>query len=437
MSSHVDLIGVGIWGVNIGAVQFDKANNCYAFEYASQWVQQGIELSPLTMPLRAARRPFVFPRLSKETYQGLPGMLADALPDKFGNSLIDAWMAGHGVRKESITVLDRLAYMGRRGMGALQFLPPTGDQDTDPAPLQMKALVEKARRIIRGDVVHTDEAEEALAKLIRVGTSAGGARAKAVVGWNPATGEVVSGQFDVPDGFEHWLVKFDGMGNDAEIGSEESLGNGNEYGRIEYAYALMAAEAGIQMERCRLLEENGRAHFMTKRFDRAGNARIHMQSLCGLDHLDYNLTGTNAYEQLFDVIDRLKLDSAAKTEAFRRMTFNVMARNCDDHTKNHAFLLGRDGRWQLSPAYDVTFAHNSKGDWTYQHLMSVNRKFDNITRRDLLDVAERFNVPQAKIIIEKVADTVNAWSKFADKAGISNKRKRVIADKHRPELSGE
>ena len=423
----VDVIEVLIWGKRVGAATADPALGCYAFEYEPSWKRQDIELAPLTMPLSDRRQTFTFPTLPKATYFGLPSMLADALPDDFGNALIDAWMATKGVEKSAITILDRLAYMGKRGMGALEFRPARGSHTESLAPIEMKQLVEEARRLVQGSFAVDHEAKAALANIIKVGTSAGGARAKAVIAWNPKTDEVRSGQFDIAPGFEHWLLKFDGVGKDKE------LGTGEGYGRIEYAYSLMANEAGIIMSPCRLLEENGRAHFMTKRFDREDirgkSHKLHVQTLCAMNHLDFRQRGTHAYEQLFMTVGKLGLDDEAKSQTFRRMAFNVMARNCDDHTKNFGFRLRHGQSWELASAYDVTHAYNPKGEWTYQHLMSVNGKFQNITRVDLLEVADRFGVRKPQDALADVRAAMDNWSSFAADAGIpSSLRDRVAKD---------
>jgi serine/threonine-protein kinase HipA len=420
------VIEVRLWDQRVGAVAPDPQAGCHAFEYDPAWRRRGIELAPLTMPTDAAESVFLFPDLPRNSFHGLPGLLADALPDAFGNALIDAWMARHGVAASAVTALDRLAYMGKRGMGALEFRPARGSHNESAEPLQMKSLVEAARQVLRGDLSDDAHAQAALANIIRVGTSAGGARAKAVVAWNPETDELRSGQFDVASGFEHWLLKFDGVGKDME------LGTGADYSRIEYAYHLMARAAGIAMEPCRLLEENGRAHFMTRRFDRDGNQKHHVQSLCAMQHLDYNQRATHAYEQLFLVAQQLRLGDDALTEIFRRMAFNVMARNCDDHTKNHAFRLKQDGRWELAPAYDVTHAYNPNGEWTYQHLMSVNGKFDGITRDDLMVVAKRFGVVGARDALVQVRDAMGRWMDFSDQAGLGEAEARAVAADHRP-----
>jgi serine/threonine-protein kinase HipA len=419
------VIEVRIWGKRVGAVAPDPRLGCYVFAYDPSWRRNGVELAPITMPLADTRSTFAFPDLAEPGYKRLPGLLADALPDDFGNALIDAWMTNKGIEKRAVTTLDRLAYMGKRGMGALEFKPARGAHRESAEPLEMKSLVEAARMVINGDISGDVEAQAALANIIRVGTSAGGARAKAVVTWNSKTNQIRSGQFDAAPGFEHWLLKFDGVGKDAELGGSA------DYGRIEYAYYLMAKAAGITMSPCRLLEESGRAHFMTRRFDREANEsstiKHHVQTLCAMDHLDYKQRATHAYAQLFMVIVRLKLGDEAVSQAFRRMAFNVMAKNCDDHTKNFAFRLKQGESWELAPAYDVTHAYNPHGEWTYQHLMSVNGKFSGIARADLLVEAERFGVRRAQDVLNDVRAALDSWQKFAIEAGLNTSTTNAIA----------
>lgn len=428
---NTPVIEVRIWGQRVGAVAADPRLGCYVFAYDPSWRRSGTELAPLTMPLADTQTTFAFPNLSQPSYHRLPGLLADALPDDFGNALIDAWMARKGMEKNAVTTLDRLAYMGKRGMGALEFKPARGAHRESVEPLQMQTLVEAARKVIHGDLSGDVHAQAALANIIRVGTSAGGARAKAVVTWNPQTNEIRSGQFEAAEGFEHWVLKFDGMGKDLE------LGGGADYGRIEYAYHLMAKAAGIHMSECRLLEENGRAHFMTRRFDREvprlatdvnaqGTLKHHVQTLCAINHMDYKQRATHAYAQLFMVISKLKLGDEANSQAFRRMVFNVMAKNCDDHTKNFAFRLKQGGAWELAPAYDLTHAHNPKGEWTYQHLLNVNGKFSNITRADLLQEADRFGVRRPLDLIAEVRAALDNWPSFAAEAGLGAKTVEAI-----------
>jgi len=424
---HVRVIEVRVWGKRVGAVALDDRLGYYAFAYEPEWRRTGIELAPLTLPLDDRSAAFVFPSLPDATFNRLSGMLADALPDDFGNALIDAWMAERGFAKSEVTPLDRLAYMGKRGVGALEFKPERGSHSESAAPLEMKSLVENARKLIEGDLSIDAHAKAAIANIIQVGTSAGGARAKAVIAWNPKTNTIRSGQFDAAEGFEHWLLKFDGVGKYAE------LGTGADYGRIEYAYHLMAKAAGIDMSECRLLEENARAHFMTRRFDRevmkGKTIKHHVQTLCAMDHLDFKQRGTHAYAQLFMVVSRLGLGDGALAQIFRRMAFNVMARNCDDHTKNFAFRLKQGKHWELAPAYDVTHAYNPKGEWTYQHLMSVNGKFKEIAREDLLEEAERFGVSRPGDLLKDVRTALESWPRFSKEAGLSNSASdRVAAD---------
>ena len=422
----VPVIEVRMWGRRVGAVAPDPSLDCYAFAYDPAWKRTNIEVAPLTMPLADGREIFAFPALPKPTYLGLPAMLADAVPDDFGNALIDAWMATKGIDKRSITALDRLAYMGQRGMGALEFRPERGSHKESATPIALKQLVEEARRLVQGNFSAENEAKTALANIIKVGTSAGGARAKAVILWNPTTNEVRSGQFDAAPGFEHWLLKFDGIGRDKE------LGTGEGYGRIEYAYSLMAKASGIAMSDCRLLEENDRAHFMTRRFDRdvtteGQTQKHHLQTLCAMSDLDFRQRGTHAYAQLFLTIAKLNLGDQAMGQAFRRMAFNMMARNCDDHTKNFAFLLKQGDSWELAPAYDITHAYNPRGEWTYQHLMSVNGKFEDITRDDLLEDGDRFGVRKPREILSEVRSAVESWAEFASKAGLDTTMRDRVA----------
>ena len=413
MYRPVTIVEVRAWNRLVGAVALDPRLGYYAFEYDPAFVRAGIELAPLTMPLAEAQQPFIFPDLPELTYRRLPAMLADSLPDDFGNSLVDAWMANQGVAVGDITALDRLSYMGKRSLGALEFRPARGPTARQPTAIVLSELVESARRAVHGDLDDDPRAAAALKQLISVGTSAGGARAKAAIAWNPDTNEIRAGQFDVDPGWEHWLLKFDGIGKDNELGEPQG------YGRIEYAYHLMATAAGIVMSPCRLLEEGGRAHFMTKRFDREGNTKLHTQSLCGMAQLDFRAKGVNDYSQFFSVMRQLRMNPVAFEQAFRRITFNVVARNCDDHTKNVSFILREQKTWELAPAYDLIYAYNPKGEWTYQHLMSVNGRFDQVRRDDLLVLADRFQIGAAPRLLAQVRDAVSQWPDFASRARLS------------------
>lgn len=416
-------MAVSAWGKLVGAVAREPTKNYYAFQYDPAWVKTGIELAPIYMPLAQASEPFIFTDLPEPTYKRLPALLADALPDDFGNALIDAWMADQGIAKTAITSLDRLAYMGKRGMGALTFGPMRGPKPSRPTAIQMSKLVEAARMAVKGNFDREDHVKVALKQIIQVGTSAGGARAKATIAWNPDTEEVRTGQFDIPDGFEAWLLKFDGMGKD------NALGPSKGYGRIEYAYHLMATEAGIEMSPCRLLQENGRAHFMTRRFDREADTRHHMQTFCAMAHLDYKQVATHSYNQLFQTANQLKLGRGASVEILRRMVFNVLAVNNDDHTKNFSFLLREGGSWELSPAYDITHAFNPDNEWVKQHLMSVNGHFNQITRLDVREIAERFGLlSDFPDVVHEVQRAIGQWHTFAKHAGVDHAETETIAN---------
>ncbi len=425
MYRPVEVVEVWIWGQQVGAVALDPKLGYYAFEFAPEFVAAGMELAPLTMPRAQATEPFIFPALPELTFHRLPALLADALPDDFGNALINAWMAGQSVAREHITPLDRLAYMGKRGLGALEFKPMRGPSRASSSAIEMADLVETARLALSGDFGSDSEARASLTQLIQVGTSAGGARAKAAIAWNPSSREIRAGQFQVAAGFEHWLLKFDGAD------PEHAWGTSQGFGRIEYAYHLMARAAGIAMADCRLLEENGRAHFMTRRFDRDGEVKHHVQTLCAMAHLDYRLKATHDVSQLLQTMVRLRLGYEALAEAFRRTAFHVMAANCDDHTKNVSFLLRQGGSWELAPAYDLTHAHNPEGQWTHQHLMAVNGKFSDITRADLLHVAEQFGIGTAPQILQQVAQAVSTWPQRAEEAGLDKATLQRVRKDHR------
>jgi serine/threonine-protein kinase HipA len=417
----VDVIEVSAWGRQVGAVALDPGTGFYAFEYSPQWITSSFDLAPTTMPVRA--QPYVFPALPLETFHRLPALLADALPDAFGSALIEKELTSQGVRPNDITALDRLAYLGKRGIGALEFRPTRGPRPVKSTAITLSELVVAAREVVGGHLDSEHGISDALRHLIAVGTSAGGFRAKAVVAINPATNEIRSGQVPADPGFEHWIVKLDGVNNDLLLGASGG------YGRIEYAYHLMARAAGIDMMECRLLEEGGRAHFMTRRYDRPpGGGKVHCQTLCALGHLDFRQIGAHDYAQLFDIIQRLGLGPTTRADAFRRMVFNVAAANCDDHTKNHTFVLPEDGAWSLSPAYDVTYAYSPGNVWMRQHLMSVNGKSVAITRADLDEVADRFQVPGASAIVQDVLAAVQAWPEFAAEAGVPRITVDLIGD---------
>ena len=399
----------------------EEGRDYAAFQYDPLFAAtSGIEISPLMMPL--SERVYEFPELPQKTFQGLPGLLADSLPDRFGHALIDAWLATQGRTPGSFSAVERLCYTGTRGMGALEFAPVLGPKTRKATKVQIDALVRLASEVLthRGELrghFHGTGREKALQDILRVGTSAGGARAKAVIAWNRATNEVRSGQIVAGDGFEYWLLKFDGVAGNKDKELEDPKG----YGAIEYAYYLMATAAGIKMTECRLLKENGRRHFMTRRFDRlAGGEKLHMQSLGALAHFDFNHAGAYAYEQAMLTIRQLKLPMAAVEEQFRRMVFNTVARNQDDHVKNIAFLMNQEGQWSLAPAFDMTYGYNPSGDWTATHQMTMNGKRDGFTMEDFRVFAKSSLMKRgrAETIIGEVQEAVTRWPSFAAQAEI-------------------
>ncbi len=423
----VEVIEVRCWGRTVGALAYDPKSDLNVFEYSPQWVATGIELSPLHMPNRGGT--YTFPQLSKQTFYGLPAMVADALPDDFGNAVIDAWLAEQGVNKTEITSLDRLAYAGERALGALSFQPAQSGLEGPTTAIQLADIVTQARTLLAGTIPSSTSTHDALSQLIQVGSSAGGARAKAVIGYNPATGQIRSGYTTNEPGFEPWLLKLDGVSSAAD-GSINSLDAPAQFTRIEYAYYLMAKDAGITMSECQLLPEGPRAHFLTRRFDReTSGERIHLQSLCAIDQLDFRFRQTHSYAQYFNVIRNLGMGEAELVEAFRRMVFNVFALNRDDHTKNFAFLLSKDEAWRLAPAYDITHAYNPQGRWTQHHQMSINGKFDQITMEDFLAVGDSQAIPAYKSIINEVKSAVSNWEKFAEVADVNSEAgQRITSD---------
>jgi serine/threonine-protein kinase HipA len=427
---------VRLWGKAIAAVTLDDNATTASFEYTSEFAQSGIEVSPLRMPLRPLHL-YRFPALAEESFHGLPGLLADSLPDRYGNALIDAWLATQGREPGYLNPVERLCYIGKRGMGALEFAPAIGPRPVESHIIDVEALVELASEVLaaRSDLVASlkkQRKQAALREILRVGTSAGGARAKALIALNPETLEVRSGQLETESGFEQWILKFDGIED-----STRDLGVSRGYGAIELVYAEMARKAGVEMTECRLLEEGGRRHFMTKRFDRTPQgSRLHMQSLAALAHLDFRQPGANAYEHAFQVIRALGLPHEAAEQQFRRMVFNVVARNQDDHVKNIAFLMDRHGQWSLSPAFDVVYAYNPTGLWTSQHQMSLNGKRDGFTLEDLRRVGEVASLKrgQADQIHDEVLQAVKAWPDLAAKADIEEKRVEQIRSVQRLDL---
>ena len=427
---------VRLWGRTIGAAAMDDTRGHATFQYTPEFVESGIQVAPLVLPLTS--RVYEFPELLRRTFHGLPGLLADSLPDRFGNALIDAWLATTGRTPDSFSPIERLCYTGSRGMGALEFAPALGPKPRKATTIDIDALVRLAsdilteRRNLKGQLSAASR-RKALADILKVGTSAGGARAKAVIAWNRKTNEVRSGQVEAGPGFSYWLLKFDGVSGN----KDKELDDPKGYGAIEYANALMARAAGITMSECRLLEENGRRHFMTRRFDRLPDGgKLHMQSLGALAHFDYNQPGAYSYEQALLAIRQLDLPMAAREEQFRRMLFNIVARNQDDHVKNIAFLMDREGRWSLAPAFDVTYSYNPSGDWTATHQMTVNGKRDGFVMADVKAVEKAAGLKRGRteVIHEEVRSAVVRWRDFAAKAKVDGEVGTRIAKAHRLEL---
>ena len=427
-----------LWGRTIGAVSLQAGNGHAAFEYEPAFAQSGIEVAPLMMPL--GEGVYVFPELPRATFHGLPGMLADALPDRFGNALIAAWLATQGRTPGSFNAVERLGYTGTRGMGALEFLPSIGPRPQRSTAVEIDALVRLAAEVLsertelKSSLADADRAA-ALGDILRVGTSAGGSQAKAVIAWNRVTNEVRSGQIEAGSGFDDWLLKFDGVSGN----NDKERADSKDYGVIEYAYSLMARAAGITMSECRLLEENGRRHFMTRRFDRLdGGAKLHLQSLGAMAHLDFNHAGAQAYEQALLVIRRLGLPMAATEEQFRRMAFNIVARNQDDHVKNIAFLMNKAGRWSLAPAFDMTFSDNPAGDGTPGHQTTMNGKRDGFLLEDFRACAKGALMKRgrAETILAEVSTAVRRWPEFAAQAGVADVWRAQIQRSLRLEWAG-
>jgi serine/threonine-protein kinase HipA len=428
----MNLAEVKIWGELVGAVAWDEQYGLATFEYAPQFKKSNVELSPLKMPLQDSKNIYAFPELRRarnspyDTFKGLPGLLADVLPDKYGNQLINQWLAQQGRQQDSMNPVEMLCFIGRRGMGALEFEPSSIKEYKNTFAIEIESMVDLAQRMLYqrnsfGANLQIEE-EKAVMDILKIGTSAGGARPKAVIAYNEKTGEVKSGQTKAPKGFEHWLIKLDGV-------SDVQLGDSKGYGRVEMAYYLMATECGIDMMPSTLLEENGRAHFMTKRFDRNGSDnKHHIQTWCALKHFDFNLVNSFSYEQLFQTMRELKLDYQASEQMFRRMVFNVLARNCDDHTKNFSFMLKQHGQWELAPAYDICHAYRPGSEWVSQHALSINNKRKNITRQDLLLVGEAIHCKKAASIITEISEAVNQWKKHAKVVGVNPKLIRAIDD---------
>ena len=417
----VDVAEVKIWGELVGAVRWDESQHLGYFEYAPSFIQKGWDISPIKMPISQGARIYSFPELRKgrneaeDAFKGLPGLLSDALPDKYGNRLINAWLAQQGRPQHSMNPVEKLCFIGTRGMGALEFEPAHIKAGTYTFSVEMNSLVEIAKKMLNeresfSTSLNKDD-EKSMLDILKIGTSAGGARPKAVIAFNPNTKEVRSGQGNVPIGFEHWLIKLDGV-------SGEQFGDSSGWGRVEYAYHLMASDCEIEMSECQLLEENGRAHFITKRFDRVGNIKHHIQSLCGLQHFDFNDMYGYSYEQVFQTMRILRLTYPEAEQMFRRMVFNVLATNYDDHTKNFSYIMKKDEPWRQAPAYDVCFSYHPSNHWVSKQTLSVNGKRVGITREDLMTIARDNNIKRGSKIIDDINAVVKSWNSYAEQVEV-------------------
>lgn len=417
----VDIAKVKLYGNDLGTFRWNDRYSIAQFEYADSFIGRGIEPAPLMMPVREGRV-YSFGDIGKETFKGLPGMLADSLPDTYGRALFDRWLALTG--RHSGNSIETLCFLGKRCMGALEFEPAMDVPYNSNTQIEIDSLVSVASDALAEKQDFganlSDDKKAAIAEIVRLGTSAGGQRAKAIIAYNKNTGEVLSGQVEAPAGFDYYLIKLDGV--TAEAGFRET----QNFGRLEYSFYKLAKECGIEMSECSLIEENERAHFLTKRFDRLNGEKVHMQTLCAVAHYDYRLLRAYSYEQAFNVMRSLRLPYSQAQEMFRRIVFNVVVRNQDDHTKNISFLMDKNGKWRLSPAYDMGFAYNPDGGWTSQHQMSINGKFDGISRNDLLEIAKRNNIKEAADIIDQISTVSSGWDKIARECDVPSKMVEAI-----------
>ncbi|NNF99800.1 MAG: type II toxin-antitoxin system HipA family toxin [Desulfobacteraceae bacterium] len=421
----VDYAYVNIWGTLAGVVRWDTAQQLASFQFDKNFLNKKWDISPIKMPVSNGDRIYSIPDLlpskdtADDTFKGLPGLLADSLPDKYGNQLIETWLAQNGRPPNSMNPVEKLCFIGSRGMGALEFEPAQLKTGKNTFSVEIKSLVDIAKKILSKrknlEISVSADDKQALKEILRIGTSAGGARPKAVIAFNRKTKEVRSGQTRAPKGFEHWLIKLDGV-------SGVQFGDSHGWGRVEYAYYLMAKECDIEMTECELLEENGRAHFMTKRFDRQGNTiRHHIQTLCAIQHFDYNNIYGYSYEQVFQTMRLLRLKYPEAEQMFRRLVFNVLSTNCDDHTKNFSFRLKQGGEWKLAPAYDVCYSYDPQNMWVNQQTLSINGKYRNISKEDLMTIAKANNIKKGAKIIEEINIVVKSWKEFAHQAKVRKK----------------
>jgi len=426
----VDVAEIKIWDELVGAVRWDFNQQLASFQYDKNFLNNRYDLSPIKMPVKNGTRIYSFPDLRKakdeevNTFKGLPGLLSDSLPDKYGNQLLNVWLAQNGRPSNSMNPVEQLCFIGSRGMGALEFDPAQLKTNKNTFAIEIKSLVDIAKKMLSAregfEINISNDEQQAMKEILKIGTSAGGVRPKAVIAFNKKTKEVRSGQTNTPKGFEHWLIKLDGV-------SGAQFGDSYGWGRAEYAYHLMAKECGIFMTECQLLKENNRAHFMTKRFDReSDNTKHHIQTLCGLQHFDYNNLYGFSYEQVFETMRLLRLTYPEAEQMFRRMVFNVLATNCDDHTKNFSFRLKRGKKWELAPAYDICYAYDPNNIWVNQQSLSINGKHKNIGSEDLMTIAKANNIKNGEKIIGEINSVINNWDDFAEQVNVNKDLQQTI-----------
>ena len=422
---------VYLWGNKIGTVVQDDITIFPQFSYDREFLKSGIELSPIKMPL--SKQVYSFPILNEKTFHGLPGMLADSLPDKFGMKVIADYLARQGRNIEELTAVEKLCYIGKRGMGALEYVPDLGMKDIPDQSINIDDLAKLADKILlEREDIHITADEEVISQLLKIGTSAGGARAKALIAWNEETKDIRSGQVDAGSGYGYWLLKFGQIKNNKDKDTEA---DNMEYPKIEYAYSLMAKDAGIEMTECRLIKSREGTHFMTKRFDREDSSgrKIHMQSLGGIAHYDFNDPGAHSYEQAVQIMRQMGIWQESVEQLFRRMVFNEVAKNYDDHVKNISFLMNRKGEWTLAPAYDMTFSFRPDSHWTSTHQMKINGKSKELTISDLVDCGKRMDISEkrAKNIISQIIAVVQEWPQYAEKVELSEREMVAIKNHHK------
>ncbi len=421
---------VKIWGQTVGAVAWDEIQGLASFEYEPKFKAKNIDLAPIKMSIQSSQNIFSFPELrpSKNsgynTFKGLPGLLADVLPDKYGNQLINIWLAQNGRPENSMNPIEQLCFIGTRGMGALEFEPTQLKSIKKSFQVEINSLVAIAQRMLderkKFETNMNKDEQQAMMEILKIGTSAGGARPKAIIAYNKKTGQVRSGQTNSPKGFEQWLIKLDGV-------SDSQFGESKGYGRVEMAYYNMAKDCGVKMMESELLEENGRAHFMTKRFDREKESiKHHIQTFCAMQHYDFNEVRSYSYEQLFQTMRSLRLPYPDAEQMYRRMVFNVIARNCDDHTKNFAFRLKEGSDWELAPAYDICHAYRPDSIWVSQHALSINGKRIGIEKDDLITFAKAMNIKKSETIISEINNKVQHWNNYADEVSVTTKLRDSI-----------